>query len=440
MTMGQSINRYWSAAEDNYLRSQASTATDEEIAAYLGRPTNGVHQRKLKLGLINRNCKWSAHDDQYLRKHWQTLALQDIAHTLDRSKRAVYQRALKLGLPQEQPINPPGVRTLSDQRYWTNEDKQRLRQTWSTVSLPEIAQMLERSLRSVKSQAKRLGLPANPSGIIDHELSDQTPTFYEPRAWTPNEDQQFRSMYLAGESLEIISHTLQRSISAIEHRRIKASLKREAQLTNWSADQDDFLRKNWGSRSIEQIGLSLGMFNDRVARRARKLGLTDRSDLLRQAYTVEEIDYLRANYPRLKAKDLAANLNRSVISVQNKLQQLKKSPELVAPQNWKAPRPADYYWSEEEDAFLKASYPHQTNQQLATTLGRTKRAVVTRLQQLGLKRDKHLIFETLDQLPDSYATSLISKDPTVRQELLNYPDLLTLRKAKLILDKRIRTT
>ena len=90
-------------------------------------------------------------------------------------------------------------------------------------------------------------------------------------------------------------------------------------------------------------------------------------------YTQEELEYIRENYHKVPAKDIAEHLNRSVASLYAKAQKLKVY--------------RDIYYTKEDDDFIKANYLKMSDKELGKALGRTHLSIMWRRKDvLNLKK------------------------------------------------------
>lgn len=113
-------------------------------------------------------------------------------------------------------------------------------------------------------------------------------------------------------------------------------------------------------------------------------------------WTLPEDELLVAMWPKHTAAEIAAHLNRDKASIQSRWNRLKKDmPErrrpvieeqeetaLVVAQPIPPRRELRRQWTEEEDAMLKRLQPDHTHAQIAMEIGRSKRAVDCRWQEL----------------------------------------------------------
>lgn len=93
-------------------------------------------------------------------------------------------------------------------------------------------------------------------------------------------------------------------------------------------------------------------------------------------WTEEEIKFLRQNYHKLKYKQIAEILGRSLKSVETKAFELGLRKGSVMPT----------VWTEEKIEYLKKNYHKMTYEELSKQLGISKRAIKTKLRQLGIKK------------------------------------------------------
>lgn len=81
-------------------------------------------------------------------------------------------------------------------------------------------------------------------------------------------------------------------------------------------------------------------------------------------YTQEELDYIRENYHKIPAKDIAKHLNRPINSLYAKARQLNVY--------------RDINYTKEEDDFIRENYLKMSDKEIGKALGRTHLSIMWR--------------------------------------------------------------
>ena len=324
-------------------------------------------------------------------------------------------------------------------KKWTDDERRFIKENWSSKTMGEIGVALQRTVRAIRKEANLIGLsnPFRKNGLAN------APLFYDVRPWMQQDLATLESMYLSGKKLAEISAALNRSIPNIKRQRSKMpNLKRDREQIQqfWSENDDAFIRERWGDATPTEIAIALGKETRRINQRAAKLGLDTHQHVAVQLWSDQELQFLRDNYPQKSRSQLAKELNRSKVSVNNKIAKFRKvsgsSTAIAQPKRVK--QIDGYSWSNADNAYLQANFRLKSNYELSATLGRTIRSVAVQLTYLGLKRDRRLLHNSVNEISDGYATSLFTRDPEIRKAILQQPALLKVRKAKLVLDRRIK--
>lgn len=140
----------------------------------------------------------------------------------------------------------------------------------------------------------------------------------------------------------------------------------------WDSDDDRFLRNNYDKMTADEIAKKLKRTEAAVWARADMLGI---SNPLRE-WTDEDVESLKAYVDEgLSYKEIGEKLNRSMTAVQQKAQKLGIA-------RYRA-------FTQDELDFLRAYYLDLTTPELAAELERTENAISARLHILKLRRPRH---------------------------------------------------
>ena len=104
---------------------------------------------------VPKSVPWTDEEDEHLRAVWKTKPRVEIALELNRTADATSTRAHKLGLGNG--LKSTHARS-NGRTPWTDEEDERLRLSWKTKSLKEIALGHNRSVAAINIRACKIGL------------------------------------------------------------------------------------------------------------------------------------------------------------------------------------------------------------------------------------------------------------------------------------------
>ena len=140
----------------------------------------------------------------------------------------------------------------------------------------------------------------------------------------------------------------------------------------FTAEEDQFLRDNYGTKTIKQLSEEMGRSTHSLNNRIQRLGLRE-SVRIRNPWTEEEDAYLRQYVNSQSAKDIGAHLGRTSNSVASRIRKLDLRAE-----------PLCRKWTEEDDEYLVRHYGSKKLSSIAKKLGRTTESIERRISRLGL--------------------------------------------------------
>jgi len=149
----------------------------------------------------------------------------------------------------------------------------------------------------------------------------------------------------------------------------------------WTASEVDELKRYLGLASAEVIATRLGCSEAELAAQISELGRMCRGG----AWSHEEKHRLKRMYGSRSDEHIALILARPVESVRAHAEELRLAKDKVFQkrrrQTTRMPR-----WSSQALTELRERYPTEPNIELATSLGRTVKSIVSKAHQLGLKK------------------------------------------------------
>lgn len=149
----------WEPEEDERLKQLLGGTTHEVIARVLGRTPEDVARRVRELAMVQRTDPWEAEEIARLKRLYGTRTDADLAIIFGRPVEAIRRKAKSLRLAKDKAFlrriaGAPSTRMPR----WSKEEIALLRELYPTHSNLEIAQRLDRSVKSVVSKAHNLGL------------------------------------------------------------------------------------------------------------------------------------------------------------------------------------------------------------------------------------------------------------------------------------------
>jgi hypothetical protein len=150
----------WSANEIQELKRYLGASAPDVIARILGREPGEVRQQIFELGRLQRPAaRWTREDTMKLRRIYGTRSDGDLAAIFGCTKESIERLAKRYCLAKDKAFlrRAQGAGATKMPR-WSGSELALLRELYPTTANLEIAQRLERSVKSVVSKAHHLGL------------------------------------------------------------------------------------------------------------------------------------------------------------------------------------------------------------------------------------------------------------------------------------------
>lgn len=149
----------WAAKDVQDLKRYLGATSEEVIARILGRTVEEVRRQITDLGRIQETGRWTPEEVAELKRLYGTRTDEDIAIIFGRSVESVQRQANKLCLAKDKAF----VRKLKGtpatrMPRWSADEIRKLEELYPEHSNLEIAQALNRSVKSVVSKAHNLKL------------------------------------------------------------------------------------------------------------------------------------------------------------------------------------------------------------------------------------------------------------------------------------------
>jgi len=149
----------WTANEIQDLKRYLGASTPEVIARILGREPTEVHAQIFELGRVQSAGRWTRDEILRLRRLYGTRSGQDLVAIFGRNLDSIERTARRYCLAKDKAyLRRANGQGASKMPRWSNADLQLLRELYPRTPNLEIAQRLERSVKSVVSKAHHLGL------------------------------------------------------------------------------------------------------------------------------------------------------------------------------------------------------------------------------------------------------------------------------------------
>jgi hypothetical protein len=149
----------WTAGEIQDLKRYLGASGPEVIARILGRDPDEVKQQVFELGRIQQTSRWTREEINELRRLYGTRTDADLAAIFGRSLDAVQRIAKKYCLAKDKAfLKRQNGEGASRMPRWDEEELALLRDIYPKTPNLEIAQRLNRSVKSIVSKAHNLGL------------------------------------------------------------------------------------------------------------------------------------------------------------------------------------------------------------------------------------------------------------------------------------------
>jgi hypothetical protein len=149
----------WTAQDVQELKRYLGATAPEVIARILGRDPGEVKQQIFELGRVQQPGRWSREEVMRLRRLYGTRTDQDLALIFGRSVEGIQRVARKYCLAKDKAFAKRSAgEGATKMPRWSEQELALLRDLYPDHPNLEIAQKLNRSVKSVVSKAHHLGL------------------------------------------------------------------------------------------------------------------------------------------------------------------------------------------------------------------------------------------------------------------------------------------
>ena len=157
----------WTAAEVEKLRVHLGASTVETMARILARPKEEVQAQIAELARVRRGGPWSQGDINEFKRIYGTRTDEDLAIVFGRRMEEVKRKAEDLCIAKDKAFlrRKTGGKEATRMPRWKPEELELLKELYPELSNLEIAQRLNRSVKSVVSKAHNMGLKKDSSRL-----------------------------------------------------------------------------------------------------------------------------------------------------------------------------------------------------------------------------------------------------------------------------------
>lgn len=155
-------HKIWTKDEEKYLIDNYNKCGHKEIARHLNRTEGSVIGKSHRLRQIRDDMvapnHWSEAEEQYLIDNYRFKRNDDLAKELGRTVRAVSEKANRIGL-RKVSMKPDRKKSWDRVRkIWCGDEERFISDNHGSMEVVEIAFHLNRSVNSVRSKIKNMGL------------------------------------------------------------------------------------------------------------------------------------------------------------------------------------------------------------------------------------------------------------------------------------------
>ena len=149
----------WTAQEVEKLKQCLGATQPEVIARVLGRDLEEVQRQIFELGRIQHNGRWTRDEQMRLKRMYGTRSDEDLARIFGRGVEAIRRQATRLCLAKDKAfLKKRAGKGATRMPRWSREELELLRDMYPSHPNLDIAQRLNRSVKSIVSKAHHIGL------------------------------------------------------------------------------------------------------------------------------------------------------------------------------------------------------------------------------------------------------------------------------------------
>lgn len=300
--------------------------------------------------------RWTEEELKILKKFYSKRGANYVAEFVAHSADTVMFKAAQLGL------------RTNKFRKWEKWEDNYLQRHHNDRNYYSIAKTLKRSKKSVIHRASKLKLTNMRSEFWNQEDLKRLEELYPDRNF----------------SLKEIGAKLNRSPVSIMIKARRMKFKRDDHIYRWSKRNHNYLLKNIGTKTNREIAQHLGIKTHKVDQYIQRHKLARYKK--KPEWTNAEKEFLRSNYKKLSVKEIANQLDRTVVSIKNTASRMGLGSR------------ENKLWNSEEEKYLSDNYSKSDVNQLSEYLNRAKSSVAGKIRRMGLSKRKKSIFKSSNKL------------------------------------------
>lgn len=148
------VNPYlnYSDSEREYIKENYSSMPTEDIAEHLKRSGVSIASVANNMGVRKEGYGYNDKQEKFIKEYYGYWDPKVIAELLSKTKKAVYSKARRLGVTEQ------NESAKSSGKRWTDSEEEFMRENYSDMSSPEVADLLGRSKGAIRQKAYKMGL------------------------------------------------------------------------------------------------------------------------------------------------------------------------------------------------------------------------------------------------------------------------------------------
>jgi len=270
--------RRWTRREIRILKTMHSDNTFEDTSDKIDRTATAIaaKARQLKLRKIR---VWTKREDGFLRRFHMKKSYLELAEILERTTKAIEKRTADLGLDRKF-------------AWWTARELDMIIKKYPTMRTKELAKLVGRTAGQIRTKAHVLGVQKDAEII-----------FSSGRAWSKADMNEILRFYKNHTTAEVAT------MLGYPYQTIRKLLKRcsPGKLSLWTEKEDKMVRKYYKVMTYKELAAKLRHSVKSVSSRVETLGLVGRS-----VWTPKEIQKLKKRFNKgTPIEKIAALLGKS---------------------------------------------------------------------------------------------------------------------------------
>lgn len=150
-------------------------------------------------------------------------------------------------------------------------------------------------------------------------------------------------------------------------------------MTKWADKEVTYLRNHWPFKTAKEIAAALNRSILSVTHKANRLGLQKKRNGSLE-WTDAEVEYLQKNWPFKTAREIAEVLHRSISAIQHKASRLNLRSDHIG---------TGQRWNSEEEQFLRDNWENSSLKALSDHLDRSPKTISKKARRLGLRKKRN---------------------------------------------------